>query len=125
MSNSISASMGFLNQIKSGSTRGIFIIFAVVFIIISGVFFLLFNYSLQQKSDLLVEQSNLREEAFMLNRNLENEVQNSLKSSLLFNVSNKEIDRFQTIYSIKSTKEIFDKYKEVNSGIDDSEFVIE
>ena len=113
--------MGFLKQIKTGSTRYIFIIFAVMIIIISGIFFLLLNYGHKQKSDFLVEQSQLREEAFTLNRNLEIGVQNSLKNCLLFNTSNKEIDRFQTIYSIKRTKEIFNEYKNLATVQDDDQ----
>ena len=112
MSNSFSTSLGFLNRIRSGSSRGIFIIFALVFILLSGLFIILFNYSQKQKTSLLLEQTNQREESLILNKSIEDEVRNSLEGCLIFNTSNKETDRFQTIYSLKATKEHFDDYKD-------------
>lgn len=121
MSNRNSTYFGFINRIKSGTTKGIFMLFALTFIIISGLFFIVINYDQQRKSELLVEKSIFREEFFKLNRSLENQVQNSLKNSLFFNVSKKETDRFQTIYSIKSTKEIFDEYEEMATAYNHDE----
>ena len=111
MSNSNSASMGFLARINSGSTKGIFIIFTLVFIIVSVLFFLLLNYSQRNKSEKLIEVSHFSDQVISQKNSLEAEAQNSLRSSLLFNVSNKEIDRFQAIYSLKATKDQYEKYK--------------
>jgi len=113
MSQNNSAFIGFLSRIKSGSTKGIFMLFAMVFIIVSGLFFIVFNYDQQRKGERLVEKATFREELFTVKNDLENEAQSSLSSSLLFNVSHKEIDRFQTIYSLKATKNLYEKYKDV------------
>ena len=106
--------MGFLNRFKSDSTKGIFLIFTLIFIIASFLFFLFLNYDQENKSEKLIEISLLKEEVVTLKNELELEAQHSLNSSLLFNVSGKEIDRFQTIYSLKSTKELYVKFKGIS-----------
>lgn len=103
--------MGVLARINSGSTKGIFIVFALVFVIVSILFFLLLNYSQSNKSEKFIEVSSFGDQVISQKNSLEAEAQNSLRSSLLFNVSNKEIDRFQAIYSLKATKDHYEKYK--------------
>ena len=106
--------MRVVDRIKTGSSRGIFIIFALVISIASVLFFLFLDNDQQNKSEQLIEKASFREEVATLKNNLETESQYSLKSSLLFNVSNKEIDRFQTIYSLKTTKDLFEEYSDIS-----------
>jgi PAS domain S-box-containing protein len=111
MSNTNSASMNFLERIKIDSTRGIFTLFALIFMVVSFLFFLILDHQQQSKSERLVERSKFKEEVSAFTNRIESETQNSLKRSLLFNVSNKEIDRFQAIYSLKTTKNLYDDYQ--------------
>lgn len=105
--------MKFLDRIKIDSTRGIFTLFAIIFITISVLFFLILDHNQGIKSDRLLNRSRYKSEALKLANRIEFETQNTLKRCLLFNVSNKEIDRIQTIYSLKSTKILYDDFKEL------------
>ena len=111
MSNSNSSSVGFLKRNNNGSTQRIFIIFALIFALFTVLFFLLLENNYELKSEKLLERSDFREEIIQLKYSLETEVNNSLQSSLVFNISNKETDRFHTIYSLKTTKNLFEEYK--------------
>ena len=122
MSNSNQTPLGVINRFQTGSTKGVFVVFTLIFIIVSVFFFLFLNYNQQKKSERLVEKSSLHEKVSILKNSLETEAQTSLKSSLLFSISGKEIDRIQAIYSLKSTKKIYEEYKNVLlSHITDSE----
>ena len=99
----------FLDRNKLGPTRSVFGLFILLFIISSVVFFLILDHDQLVKSEKLTERSTFKTEISELTNSIGNEAQNSFKSSLLFNTSFKEIDRFQTIYSLKSTKNLYDK----------------
>ena len=107
------ASGGLLGHIKSDSTRSIFAFFTILFILVSILFFLILDHGQQIKSKKIIERSTFKAEILKLGNSLGTEAQNSLKSCLLFNISNKEIDRFQTIYSLKSTKDLSDEFKKI------------
>jgi len=127
MSNSNSSLGDISKRINLGSTRSIFVIFTILFIVISVLFYFLLDSSQIAKSERLLEQTKLRSTFSNVKDKLNTEAQKSLKSSLLFNISNKEIDRFQTIYSLKATKSLFDELEaltvhknentELNTGI--------
>ena len=107
--------MRFLERIKIDSTRGIFTLFVLIFILVSILFFLILDHNQFIKSERLVERSMFKEKALDFTNRIEAETQNSLNSCLLFKVSNKEFDRFQTIYSLKSTKNLYDDYKDLTA----------
>lgn len=107
--------MKFLERIKIDSTRGIFALFTIGFTVVSVLFFLILENRQQIKSEKLVERSRHKEEVLEFTNQIESETQNSLKRCLLFNVSNKEIDRFQTIYSLKATKNLYEDFKELTA----------
>ena len=115
MSNNNSVSEGFLDRIKSDSTRSIFAFFTILFIITSTLFFLILEHSQLKKSEKLIERSAFRSELSELKNRIGTEAQNSIKSCLLFSVSNKEFDRFQTIYSLKSTKDLYDDFIKITA----------
>lgn len=111
MSNSTSIQFWDFSRFRSGSTRNIFLLFALIITFFSVIFFLLLEYSNDIKNERLLEKSNLREEIKGIKNKLDAEVKTSFQSSLLFNISKKEIDRFQTIYSLKATKDLFEEYR--------------
>lgn len=113
--------MGFLERIKIDSTKGIFALFTIIIILISVIFFIILDHRQQIKSEKIVERSMFKEEVLKFTNRIESETQNSLKRCLLYNVSNKEIDRFQTIYSLKTTKIVFDDYSELTAGYFDGD----
>lgn len=115
MSNNNSVSRRFLERIKIDSTRGIFTLFVIIFILVSILFFLILDHNQFIKSEKLVERSLYKEKVLDFTNQIEAETQNSLKKCLLFKVSNKEFDRFQTIYSLKATKNLYDDYKDLTA----------
>jgi len=112
MSHTNSLPEGFLHRIKAGSTLSIFGLFIVVFLFAALIFFLVLDHNQQAKNNEIIRRFDFKAEIIDLKNQIETEAQNSLKSSLLYMTSGKEIDRFQTIYSLKSTKNLFDELHE-------------
>lgn len=119
MSHNNSAFKGFLSRSKLGGTRSVFVLFTLLFIIVSVVFFLILDHGQLAKSEKIAERSAIKAEISELKNSIVVEAQNSLTSSLLFNISFKEIERFQTIYSLKATNNLYDEL--VNSSSDYSQ----
>lgn len=111
MSNSNSTSIGFLRRIHKGSTKGIFFIFTLLFVFFVVLFFLFLEHNHDLKNEQLIKRSDFRDEIKHLKYSLEKEANNSFQSSLLFNISNKETDRFQTIYALRATKDLFEQLR--------------
>ncbi len=116
MSNNNLASKSFLKRKKLDSTKGIFALFTILITLATVIFFQFLNHDQFLKSERLIERSTFKTEVSELKNRIVVEVQNSLESCLFFNVSNKEIDRFQTIYALKSTKTQFDDFKNLTVG---------
>ncbi len=111
MSNNNSVAKRFFQRLKIDTTRGIFALFVIIFILVSILFFYILDYNQIIKSEKIIERSLFKEKVLDYTNRIESETQISLKKCLIFNVSNTEIDRFQTIYSLKSTKNLYDEYK--------------
>ncbi|NJN27362.1 MAG: PAS domain-containing protein [Cyclobacteriaceae bacterium] len=109
MSNSKSVFGDFFKRINLGFTQRIFILFAILFVTISVFFYGVLARYQHDTSRQLIEKATYKTHLLDIKNQLESETQKSLNSSLLFNISDKEVDRFQTIYSLKASKTLFDR----------------
>lgn len=111
MSNNSIPSESFLKRIRFDTTKTIFVLFTILLVVTLVVFFQVLNHDQYVKGERLIARATLKTEVKELKNSIVLEVQNAMESSLLFNASNMEIDRFQTIYALKSTKTQFDNFK--------------
>ncbi len=123
MSKDNSENQGVLDRFNPGSIKSIFILFSIVLVSVSTLFFVFVEYDKKVHNEKLIEKLSFKNELAQYNNLLESEVQNALKSSLLFSISNKEIDRFQAIYSLKMAKKIFTDYQQKARSLEDDESI--
>lgn len=117
MPNNSSTSLSFLNQIKIGSTKSIVVLFSLLILMASVLFFYLISNHQTEKIEGVLLKSNIYANTTALLYQIENEAQNSLNNGLTYSISKSEIERFQTAYSLKSSKEL---YEELNKTISSS-----
>lgn len=123
MSNKNVASEGLINLVKSVSTRLIFSIFVVLIVLVSFLFFVTIERQQTRVDNEIINRSTYRTEIKELKNKISEECQKSVNSSLLFNISKKEIDRFQTIYSLKTTSDLYNEFFELTAYYDQDEDV--
>jgi PAS domain S-box-containing protein len=121
MSNENASVKKFLDQINISSTKVVFVIFAVVSILSVVLFFVLIENGRQRSSEQIVDATRLRVQLSDKKNKLAEELLNSFNNSLLFQKTKKETDRFQTVYVLKSTKNLYDGYYQDAIALADSE----
>jgi PAS domain S-box-containing protein len=107
-----------LDQFNINSIRGIFVIFSVILFVMLLLFYLLIDSGRSQYHKDVLALSDLKTELVDQKSNIAEEVISTLNSSLLYHQTRKETDRFQTIYSLKTTKNLYDQYLDNSSNLD-------
>ncbi len=125
MSNNNSFSFSFLNQIKIDSTRSIVMIFSILILTVSVLIFYLISSHQSKKIESMLLQSNIYANTASLLYQIENETQNSLNNGLIYSISKSEIERFQTAYSLKSSKELYEELNKTISSFEHDAFLTE
>jgi len=119
MSNENVSVQKFLDLFNIKSTRFILLVFTVATLVLLLIFFF-WNQSGRRHIVGEIESfSNTKNELTQKKNVLEKGIINSFNKSLLYNQSSKESDRFQTIYALKNTKNLYEDYFESCALVDD------
>jgi PAS domain S-box-containing protein len=119
MSNDSVSVQKLLDQFNINSTRGIFVIFSVILLVLLLLFYVLIDKGRRQRNEDMMALANLKTELVEQKSAIAEEVIGTLNHSLLYHQTSKETDRFQTIYSLKNTKNLYDQYLKSASDLDD------
>jgi PAS domain S-box-containing protein len=107
------------DQLNINSTRGIFVIFSVISLIALLLLYLIVDHGRRRNNEDLLALSDLNTALAAQKSAVAEEALATLNYSLLYHHAGRETDRFQTIYSLKNTKNLYDQYLNSASNLDE------
>ena len=110
-----------LDKINITSTKVVFVVFAFISIIAIILFLIYFEYGRRHINYEVIFLSRNKVELSDKNAKLADDLLHSLNGSLLFQQTRKETDRFETIYILKNTRNLFEAYFTGATAVFDNE----
>ncbi len=101
------------------STRSIILVFIAISLVVLLILFFWYQRDKVHCANEILSLSEKKLELTEKKTLLEKEIINSFNKTLLYHQTSKESDRFQTIYTLKNTKNLFEGYFEDCMSVDD------